>query len=80
MWEYLWDTYRLNEVPLVSMSLSTSDDSRTLLLSALDVTHDSVPLGLRDNRTLVDGRVEWVTDLQLLGGVDEALDELVVNA
>jgi hypothetical protein len=88
-------TYRLDEVTLLSVSLTTGDDGSALLLTALDVVHDSVVLGLRDLRTLVGSSLEWITayqliplcarlsyspDLKLGGGSLELLGELVVDA
>lgn len=73
-------THWLNEVPLVTVPLATSNDGGTLILTALDVAHNSVPLRLRNDRSLIDSSVEGVTDDQLLRGLDEALDELVVDA
>ena len=62
------------------MSLTTSDKGGTLLLTTLDVVHDSVVLGLRDLRTLVGGSSEGVTDSELGGGSLELFDKLVVDA
>jgi hypothetical protein len=85
--------YWLDEVSLLTVSLTTSDDGSTLLNTTLDVVHDSVVLGLRNLRTLVGSLGEWVTncqsckstcamyspDLELGGGSLELLSELVVD-
>lgn len=72
-------TYRLDKVSLLTVPLSASDDPGSLLLSALDVAHHSLPLDLRDHRTLVDGWFEWVSNLELLGGSHETFDKFVVD-
>jgi hypothetical protein len=59
--------------------LSTRDDLCSLLLTALDVTHDSVVLHLRDLRSLVRVRGERVSDLELLSLCFEASHKLVVD-
>lgn len=71
--------HRLDKVTVLAESLSTSDHLGTLFFTALDVTHDSVALNLRDLRTLVRLGVKGVSDLQLLGLGLESSDKLVVN-
>ena len=61
------------------MPLSARDDLRSLLLSALDIAHDSITLHLRHLGTLVRVRREWVSDLELLGLCLEAGRKLVVD-
>lgn len=39
-------THRLDEVPGLTVTLTAGDDGRTFLLTALDIVHDSVVLGL----------------------------------
>ena len=70
---------RLNEVSLVAVTLTTSDNGSTGLLALLNVTHNAVILKLRDLWALEGIGSEWVTDL--VGGSTflESLDELVVN-
>ena len=46
------------------MPLPAGDDGGTLLLTTLDVVHDSVVLSLRDLRTLVGVGVEGVSALK----------------
>ena len=73
-------THRLDEESLVADSLTTSDDGGALLLTRLDVAHDSVGLELRDLGTLVRGRLEGVSDLESGGLGLEGLGKLVVDA
>lgn len=70
----------LDEVALVAVALTTSDNGGTLRLAGLDVAHDTVVLELRDLRTLEGLLVEWVTDLVLLSSLLEGSEELVVDA
>jgi len=71
---------RLNEVSLVTVSLTSSNNGSTFLLALLNIAHDSVILDLRDLWSLegVDG--EWVTDLVGNSALLESLNELVVDA
>ena len=62
------------------MSLTTRDDGCSLLLTRLDITHDSVSLELRDLRTLESGRLERIADDELLSGGLECLCKLVVDS
>lgn len=70
----------LDEVALVAVALTTSDNGGALSLAGLDVAHDTVVLELRDLRTLEGLLVEWVTDLVLLSSLLEGSEELVVDA
>lgn len=72
-------THRLDEEALLAVPLSTRNDLRSLLLAALDITHDTVILNLRHLRTLVRVRGERVSDLELLGLSFETGGELVVD-
>lgn len=69
----------LDEVSLVTVALTTNLDSGTLLLTGLDVAHDTVVLKLADLRTLEGLLVEWVTNLVGLSTLLESLEELVVD-
>lgn len=70
----------LDEVSLVTVALATNDHLGALLLTLVDVAHDAVVLDLGNLRSLEGRRVEWVTNLVLLGAGLEGLDELVVDA
>jgi len=70
----------LDEVSLASVSLTTSLNLCTGILSGLDVAHDSVELQLADLRTLEGVGAEWVANNILGGSGLELLDELVVDA
>jgi hypothetical protein len=72
-------TYWLDEVAFLAVSLTASNDSGALGLSALDVVHDPVVLRLRDLGTLVGQGVEWVSNTQLGSGLNEEVGEFVVN-
>ena len=69
----------LNEVSLVAVTLTASDDGSTFLLTFLDVTHDAVVLKLRDLWALEGVGSEWITDLVGGGTLLESLNELVIN-
>jgi hypothetical protein len=69
----------LDEVTLVTETLTTDLDGGTLVLAGLDVAHDAVVLELRDLRTLEGLLVEWVTNLVLLSSLLEGSEELVVD-
>lgn len=71
---------RLDEVALVTVSLTTGLECGTLLLAGLDVAHDAVILKLADLGTLESLVVERVTDLVLGGTLLEGGQELVVDA
>lgn len=70
----------LDEVTLGTLTLTTSLNLGTSVLSVLDVTHDTVELDLRDLWTLEGVGGEWISDLVLLSTSLELLDELVVDA
>lgn len=70
----------LDEVSLLTVSLTTGLELGTRLLAGLDVVHDSVVLELADLGTLEGVGGEWVTDHVLLRSLSEGLDELVVHA
>ena len=69
----------LDEVTLVAVALTTSDNGGTLLLTGVDVAHDTVVLELRDLRTLEGLLVEGVANLVLLSSLLEGSEELVVD-
>lgn len=69
----------LDEVTLVTETLTTDLDGGTLVLTGLDVAHDTVVLELRDLGTLEGLLVEGVTDLVLLSSLLEGSEELVVD-
>jgi len=70
----------LNEVSLVTVSLTSSDDGSTFILTLLDIAHDAVILELRDLWSLEGVGGEWVTDLVGNSALLESLNELVVDA
>ena len=70
----------LDEVSLISVSLTTNLDLGTLLLALLNITHDTVILKLRDLWALEGIALEWVANLVLLCAGLESLHKLVVNA
>ena len=69
----------LDKVSLVAVTLTTSLNGCTSLLSFLDVAHDAVVLELGDLRTLEGIRGEWVTNLVGSGTSLESLNEVVVD-
>jgi len=69
----------LNEVTVLAVPLTAGDDGGTLLLTALDVVHDSIGLRLRNLWSLEGVLLEWVTDLELQSCLLEQLGELVVD-
>lgn len=71
---------RLDEVALVAVALTTSLNRGTLVLTGLDVSHDTIILQLADLRTLEGIVGKWVADCVLLCALLECLDELVVDA
>ena len=70
----------LDEVALVTVALTTNLDGGTLLLSDLDVFHDTVILQLADLGTLEGLLLEGVADLVGQGALLKGLEELVVDA
>lgn len=69
----------LDEVTLVAETLTTGQDGSTLVLTGLDVAHDTVVLELRNLGALEGLLVEGVTDLVLLSSLLEGGNELVVD-
>ena len=69
----------LDEVTLVTQALTTDLDGSTLVLTGLDVAHDTVVLELRDLGTLEGLLVEGVANLVLLSSLLEGSEELVVD-
>ena len=69
----------LDEVSLVPMALSSSNNRGTFLLALLDVAHDTVVLQLGDLRTLEGVGAEWIADLVLDSARLELLNKLVVD-
>lgn len=70
----------LDEVTLLAEALTTSDNGGTLLLTGVNVAHDTVVLELRDLGTLEGLLIEGVADLVLLSSLLESSKELVVDA
>ena len=70
---------RLDEISLITMALTTSDDGGTLLLPLFNVAHDTVILELGDLWALEGVGCEWVADLVCKSASLESLDELVVD-
>lgn len=70
---------RLDEVSLVTVTLTSSDDGGTRLLTLGDVTHNTVVLELGDLWSLEGVGVEWIADLVLGGTLLESLNKLVVD-
>lgn len=69
----------LDEVTLVAEALTTGEDGSTLVLTGLDVAHDTIVLELRNLRALEGLLVEGVADLVLLSSLLEGGKELVVD-
>lgn len=69
----------LDVVSLSSVSLSTGKEGSSLLLSGLDVSHDSVVLNLRDLGSLESSLVEGVTESKGLDLGKVLLHELLVD-
>lgn len=70
---------RLDEITLVTVTLTTNSNGGTLLLASINVLHDTVKLELRDLGTLEGLLVEGVTQLVLSSALLEAGNELVVD-
>jgi hypothetical protein len=70
----------LDEVSLISVSLTTNLDLGTGLLALLNITHDAVILKLRNLRALESIALEWVANLVLLCASLESLYELIIDA
>ncbi|KAI6769769.1 hypothetical protein HG530_004398 [Fusarium avenaceum] len=69
----------LHDLHVGTDTLTTGLDGGTLVLTGLDVAHNTVVLELRDLRTLEGLLVEGVTNLVLLSSLLEGLEELVVD-
>jgi hypothetical protein len=80
VWRNIGEDGGLDEVSLVSVSLTTNLDLGTLLLALLNITHDTVILNLGDLWALEGITLEWVANLVLLGAGLESLHKLVVDA
>ena len=70
----------LNEVSLVTVTLTADLDGGTILLTRLDVAHDTIELELRNLRSLEGVGSKWVANLVLLSALLESLEELVIDA
>lgn len=70
----------LDEVPLVTVALTTDLNGGALVLARLDVAHDAVVLELADLRTLEGVLGERISDLVLLSSLLEGLKELIIDA
>lgn len=70
----------LDEVPLVTVALTTDLNGGALVLARFDVAHDAVVLELADLRTLEGVLGERISDLVLLSSLLEGLKELIIDA
>ncbi len=80
IWADIGEDGGLNEVALVTVTLTTMLDLGASLLAGLDVAHNAVELKLADLRALEGVLLEWVTDNVLGCSGPECLNELVVDA
>jgi len=69
----------LNEITFFAMTFAAEFDFSTLVLSGLDVIHDSCELEFRDLWTLDCLGFEWVTDNVLLCASSKFLHEFVID-
>jgi hypothetical protein len=80
VWLNIGEDGGLDEISLLSVSLTTDLDLGTSLLALFNITHDTVILKLRDLWALKGITLEWVANLVLLCAGLESLHKFVVDA
>jgi hypothetical protein len=80
VWLDIGEDGGLDEISLLSVSLTTNLNLGTRLLALLNIAHDTVILKLGDLWALEGITLEWVANLVLLCAGLESLDKLIVDA
>ena len=80
VWSDVGENGWLDEVSLITQTLTTNLNLSALLLAVLNVLHDSVELDLGDLWALEGIILEWISDLVCVCALAETGDELIVDA